>query len=51
MAGFIEDFQKGIVHGSAGKTRIDSLPWNAHPAFKGVALKHLITGKDTQVKV
>jgi quercetin dioxygenase-like cupin family protein len=24
-----------------------SLPWNSHPKFAGVALKHLVTGKDT----
>jgi quercetin dioxygenase-like cupin family protein len=24
-----------------------SLPWNPHPKFAGVALKHLVTGKDT----
>ncbi|MDP2798165.1 MAG: cupin domain-containing protein [Methanoregula sp.] len=25
----------------------DSLPWNPHPKFAGVSLKHLVTGKDT----
>jgi quercetin dioxygenase-like cupin family protein len=24
-----------------------SLPWSPHPKFAGVALKHLVTGKDT----
>ena len=24
-----------------------SLPWNAHPKFAGVSLRHLVTGKDT----
>jgi quercetin dioxygenase-like cupin family protein len=24
-----------------------SLPWNPHPKFAGVALKHLVTGEDT----
>ena len=23
------------------------LPWNQHPTFKGVALKHIVTAKDT----
>ncbi|MDY0305587.1 MAG: cupin domain-containing protein [Desulfovibrionaceae bacterium] len=23
------------------------LPWNPHPTFPGVALKHLVTGRDT----
>jgi len=26
---------------------IESLPWNPHPKFTGVSLRHLITGKDT----
>jgi len=26
---------------------IESLPWNLHPKFTGVSLRHLITGKDT----
>ncbi len=24
-----------------------SLPWNPHPKFAGVSLRHLVTGKDT----
>lgn len=24
-----------------------ALPWNPHPSFRGVALKHLVTGADT----
>jgi quercetin dioxygenase-like cupin family protein len=27
------------------------IPWNAHPKFKGVSLKHLITGQDTNGKL
>jgi len=30
---------------------IDTLKWNPHPTFKGVYLKHLITGKDTDGKL
>ena len=31
-----------------GKTvDFDNLPWNAHPTFKGVALKHIVTAADT----
>jgi hypothetical protein len=26
---------------------IESLPWNPHPKFAGVSLRHLVTGKDT----
>ena len=38
-------------HGGAclsGRTEaFDEKPWNPHPAFKGVSLKHLVTGADT----
>jgi quercetin dioxygenase-like cupin family protein len=27
--------------------KAELLPWNPHPKFAGVALKHLVTGKDT----
>lgn len=27
---------------------IEELPWNGHPMFSGVFLKHLITGMDTE---
>ena len=30
---------------------IDTLKWNPHPTFKGVYLKHLITGKETDGKL
>ena len=30
---------------------IKELPWNKHPKFKGVYLKHLITSKDTEGKL
>lgn len=30
---------------------IESLPWNEHPRFKGVFLKHLIRGADTEGKL
>ena len=26
---------------------IESLPWNPHPKFAGVSLRHQVTGKDT----
>ncbi len=31
----------------AGARDAAALPWNAHPAFAGVAIKHLVTGADT----
>ncbi len=30
-----------------GSSDLAALPWNPHPRFIGVALKHLITGADT----
>jgi quercetin dioxygenase-like cupin family protein len=31
-----------------GRTALtEGLPWNPHPKFAGVSLKHLVTGKDT----
>lgn len=30
-----------------GETDAAALPWNAHPAFPGVRLKHLVTGAST----
>lgn len=31
----------------AGETAFGDLPWNRHPDFEGVELKHLITGQET----
>jgi quercetin dioxygenase-like cupin family protein len=31
--------------------KIDELPWNEHPKFNGVFLKHLVTGADTEGKL
>ncbi|MDO9632672.1 MAG: cupin domain-containing protein [Humidesulfovibrio sp.] len=30
-----------------GDSDLSALPWNPHPRFAGVALKHLVTGADT----
>lgn len=46
----IEKVQQGKVVFGANEYEVDSLPWNNHPTFTGVALKHLITGKDTADK-
>jgi len=40
-------FEAGIVGGSLGETRINTLVWNEHNLFKGVYLKHLVRGDDT----
>ncbi len=29
------------------KIATESLPWNPHPKFTGVSLRHLVSGKDT----
>jgi quercetin dioxygenase-like cupin family protein len=29
------------------QTDLSTLPWNPHPTFPGVALRHLVTGADT----
>lgn len=34
-----------VTHGQTVPT--ESLPWNPHPKFAGVSLRHLVTGKDT----
>ncbi len=35
------------AHTPAGARDVAGLAWNAHPAFDGVALKHLLRGADT----
>ncbi len=34
-----------VANGKMSST--ETLPWNPHPKFAGVSLKHLVTGKDT----
>lgn len=31
----------------AEKRRVEDIPWNPHPKFEGVFLRHLVTGSDT----
>ena len=35
------------IYEKAGKRSAEDLPWNPHPKFSGVFLKHLVTGNDT----
>ena len=35
------------VVAETGPRKAEDLPWNAHPKFAGVFLKHLVEGKDT----
>lgn len=42
-----EAFDAGVCVVPGGETAFAGLAWNAHPVFDGVALKHLLTGRDT----
>lgn len=50
MKGIFESFDLGKVYFMTKKVEAKDLSWNAHPAFPGVALKHLIKGEDTEGK-
>jgi len=41
------DLQKGTLYLNGEFIDIEKLEWNAHPAFKGVFLKHVIKGEST----
>lgn len=41
-------FDAATIINSNNRIHADQLPWNDHPTFPGVALKHLITGAATQ---
>ncbi|MCJ2165459.1 MULTISPECIES: cupin domain-containing protein [unclassified Pseudodesulfovibrio] len=41
-------FDTGIIAGPDAPRGAAGLEWNAHPAFAGVSLKHLITGHETE---
>ena len=40
-------FEDGIITTLERTKNIETLEWNDHKSFKGVSLKHLVTGKDT----
>lgn len=42
--------QEGAVFCTSDKIIVKDISWNDHPSFSGVALKHLITAKDTEGK-
>ena len=44
---FLSKMLSGIVFSKDKEQKISDLPWNPHASFKGVYLKHLIVGKDT----
>ena len=39
--------QGRVVHTLAGRREVAALPWQAHPTFDGVSLKHLVVAADT----
>lgn len=44
----INKFLSGCVFLNEHQKPVAEIPWSPHPTFKGVYLKHLITGTDTQ---
>lgn len=46
-----KEFLSGNVYLTDKIESIDSLKWNAHASFKGVYLKHLFTGNETDRKI
>ncbi len=42
-----EQMENGLVILPGQELPAGDLPWKPHPAFKGVTLKHLVTGKST----
>ena len=45
---FLEKVLSSNIYFFDKQVKIEALEWNAHPTFKGVSLKHLISGKDTE---
>jgi quercetin dioxygenase-like cupin family protein len=48
---FLSKILAGKVFLLDGEKSIKDFPWNPHASFKGVYLKHLVTGKDTENKL
>lgn len=42
-----ENFENGKIFVSGKTVDADAIPWSPHAKFEGVALKHIITAKDT----
>jgi len=47
-ASVFDQMDNGLVFQAGKQCPAGDLPWKPHPAFKGVALKHLVTGKATE---
>jgi len=46
----LKHIQEGLIFSTADEAKVKDLPWHEHPTFSGVALKHLITAKNTDGK-
>ena len=46
----LQSIQQGQIFTMGQTLTVQDLPWHDHPAFQGVALRHLITGKQTDGK-
>jgi len=46
----LKAIQEGVVFGISEEIKVEELPWNEHPTFSGVALKHLVTANNTDGK-
>ncbi len=42
-----ESFETGVLVTAQGQRELAALPWNNHPKFDGVSLKHLVAAEDT----
>lgn len=47
MNSIFSAFDNGRIAGPGAEAGAGDLDWNPHAAFAGVALKHLVTGRDT----
>ena len=48
---FLSKILTGIVFSTNEEQAVENLPWSPHTSFKGVSLKHLIVGKNTDDKL
>ena len=51
MQDAMKSIHEGIIFGFDQQTTVAELPWNPHPTFGGVALKHLVKGEATGGKL
>ena len=48
LANLLESLERsGVICCPSGERCVADVPWEAHPAFEGVALRHLVTAADT----